>query len=96
MGALSRKTTLLVTHLVDFLSPFSSILLMQEGKILQAGSFHQLLASSKEFQDLVHAHKDLGGYKNHTEVSSSERTNATKEKINENYFKQQLKASVGD
>ncbi|KAK9094404.1 hypothetical protein Scep_025873 [Stephania cephalantha] len=94
MGALSRKTTLLVTHLVDFLSPFDSILVMQEGKILQAGPFHQLLASSKEFQDLVYAHKELGDSENQTEVSSSERTNATKGKINENYFNQQLKASV--
>ncbi|KAK9121647.1 hypothetical protein Syun_019264 [Stephania yunnanensis] len=70
MGALSRKTTLLVTHLVDFLSPFDSILVMQEGKILQAGPFHQLLASSKEFQDLVYAHKELGDSENQTELSS--------------------------
>ncbi|XP_062074489.1 ABC transporter C family member 10-like [Humulus lupulus] len=56
MGALSRKIVLLVTHQVDFLPAFNSILLMSGGKILKAAPYEQLLVSSKEFQHLVNAH----------------------------------------
>ncbi|ONK69820.1 uncharacterized protein A4U43_C05F27080 [Asparagus officinalis] len=58
MGALSEKTVLLVTHQVDFLPAFDSILLMSDGEILRAAPYQELLVSSKEFQELVHAHKD--------------------------------------
>ncbi|KAG0492112.1 hypothetical protein HPP92_005510 [Vanilla planifolia] len=58
-GALSSKTVLLVTHQVDFLPAFDSILLMSEGEILRAAPYHELMLSSKEFQDLVNAHKDM-------------------------------------
>ncbi|KAB1204955.1 ABC transporter C family member 10 [Morella rubra] len=58
LGALSEKTVLLVTHQVDFLPAFDSVLLMSDGKILQEGPYHGSVASSKEFQDLVNAHKE--------------------------------------
>ncbi|RZC91263.1 hypothetical protein C5167_027329 [Papaver somniferum] len=58
MGALSGKTVLLVTHQVDFLPTFDSVLLMSHGKIQQAGSFDMLMSSSQEFSDLANAHKD--------------------------------------
>nr|XP_029119695.1 ABC transporter C family member 10 [Elaeis guineensis] len=61
MGALSAKTVLLVTHQVDFLPAFDSILLMSNGEVLRAAPYHELLVSSKEFQDLVNAHKDTVG-----------------------------------
>ncbi|CBI22568.3 unnamed protein product, partial [Vitis vinifera] len=51
MRALSGKTVLLVTHQVDFLPAFGSVLLMSDGKILHAAPYHQLLTSSQEFQD---------------------------------------------
>ncbi|KAI0507967.1 hypothetical protein KFK09_014097 [Dendrobium nobile] len=57
-GALSSKTVLLVTHQVDFLPAFDSILLMSEGEVLRSAPYHELMVSSKEFQDLVNAHKD--------------------------------------
>ncbi|KAL5080702.1 hypothetical protein RYX36_009123, partial [Vicia faba] len=57
MEGLKGKTVLLVTHQVEFLPAFDSVLLMSDGVILQAGPYHQLLTTSQEFQDLVNAHK---------------------------------------
>ncbi|KAJ4748881.1 ABC transporter C family member 10 [Rhynchospora pubera] len=61
MGALANKTVLLVTHQVDFLPTFDRVLLMSDGEILRSGPFHELFTSCKEFQDLVHAHKETVG-----------------------------------
>ncbi|KAK2664216.1 hypothetical protein Ddye_002790 [Dipteronia dyeriana] len=58
MEALSGKTVLLVTHQVDFLPAFDSLLLLLEGKIIQHTTYDQLLATSREFQDLVNVHKE--------------------------------------
>nr|BAX25130.1 MRP-like ABC transporter -like [Oryza brachyantha] len=58
MGALSDKTVLLVTHQVDFLPVFDSILIISDGEIVRSGLYQDLLAHSQEFQDLVNAHKD--------------------------------------
>ncbi|WMV55483.1 hypothetical protein MTR67_048868 [Solanum verrucosum] len=57
MGALSGKTVLLVTHQVEFLPAFDSILLISSGKIMKSGTFDELLSKSKEFHDLVNAQK---------------------------------------
>ncbi|KAM7529153.1 hypothetical protein LguiB_032563 [Lonicera macranthoides] len=69
MGALAGKTVLLVTHQVDFLPAFDYVLLMAGGEILHAAPYHQLLASSQEFQDLVDAHKETAGSKNTADVT---------------------------
>ncbi|KAK1698208.1 hypothetical protein QYE76_014905 [Lolium multiflorum] len=61
MGALSDKTVLLVTHQVDFLPVFDSILLMSDGEVIHSGSYQTLLADCKEFKDLVNGHKDTSG-----------------------------------
>ncbi|KAF3341466.1 ABC transporter C family member 10-like isoform X1 [Carex littledalei] len=61
MGALANKTVLLVTHQVDFLPTFDRVMLMSEGEILRSAPFYELFASCKEFQDLVHAHKETVG-----------------------------------
>ncbi|KAK2420580.1 ABC transporter C family member [Trifolium repens] len=61
MEGLKGKTVLLVTHQVDFLPAFDFVLLMSDGAILQAGPYKELLASSKEFNDLVNAHKETAG-----------------------------------
>ncbi|KAM0856482.1 hypothetical protein ACQ4PT_049094 [Festuca glaucescens] len=61
MGALSDKTVLLVTHQVDFLPVFDSILLMSDGEVIRSGSYQTLLADCKEFKDLVNGHKDTSG-----------------------------------
>ncbi|GLJ25992.1 hypothetical protein SUGI_0498570 [Cryptomeria japonica] len=61
MEALSKKTVILVTHQVDFLPAFDTILVMLDGEIRQSGSYQELLASSEAFQELVNAHKDTMG-----------------------------------
>ncbi|KEH25776.1 ABC transporter family protein [Medicago truncatula] len=58
MDGLKGKTLVLVTHQVDFLPEFDSVLLMSDGVILQAGPYHQLLTTNKEFENLVNAHKE--------------------------------------
>lgn len=73
MGALSGKTVLLVTHQVDFLPDFDCVLFMLDGEILNAAPYHQLLASSKEFQELVNAHKETAGSERLSEATSSHR-----------------------
>ncbi|KAK2664214.1 hypothetical protein Ddye_002788 [Dipteronia dyeriana] len=70
MGALLGKTVLLVTHQVDFLPAFNSILLMAGGEILVAATYDKLLASTPEFQDLVNAHKNTAGPERHFESAS--------------------------
>ncbi|ONK66394.1 uncharacterized protein A4U43_C06F7390 [Asparagus officinalis] len=82
MGALSDKTVLLVTHQVDFLPAFNSILLMSDGEILQAAPYHKLLASSREFQDLVNAHKDAVGSEMLDQFVSHRKNKPAKREIN--------------
>lgn len=90
MGALSSKTVLLVTHQVDFLPVFNSILLMSDGEILLAAPYHELLASSKEFQNLVNAHKDAVGPERLDKVVSH-RSEASTREINGSYSYKQIK-----
>lgn len=55
-GALKDKTILLVTHQVDFLHNVDLILVMRDGKIVQAGKYNDLLESGTDFKALVVAH----------------------------------------
>uniref|UniRef100_A0A8I7BIC8 Uncharacterized protein n=1 Tax=Hordeum vulgare subsp. vulgare TaxID=112509 RepID=A0A8I7BIC8_HORVV len=61
MSALSDKTVLLVTHQVDFLPAFDTILLMSDGEVIRSAPYQDLLADCEEFQNLVSAHKDTIG-----------------------------------
>ncbi|EMS55529.1 ABC transporter C family member 8 [Triticum urartu] len=61
MGVLSDKTVLLVTHQVDFLPVFDSILLMSDGEVIRSAPYQDLLADCQEFKYLVNAHKDTVG-----------------------------------
>ncbi|KAL7189020.1 hypothetical protein ACSBR1_038815 [Camellia fascicularis] len=96
MGALSGKTVLLVTHQVDFLHAFDSVLLMSEGKILKAATYNQLLASSLEFQNLVNAHNDAAFSEKHGINGSQQRSKTPKEEIQKTYTKELLGEPVGD
>ncbi|XVF50927.1 hypothetical protein PTKIN_Ptkin04bG0142900 [Pterospermum kingtungense] len=96
MEALSGKAVLLVTHQVDFLPAFDSVLLMSDGEILQAAPYHHLLASSKEFQDLVSAHKETAGSGRVAEAKSSESHGRSTREIKKSYVENQFKASKGD
>lgn len=57
LGILSTKTILYVTHQVDFLPTADLILVMRDGKIVQAGSYSNILPSGPHFLELVGAHQ---------------------------------------
>eukprot|EP00268_Persea_americana_P045554 TRINITY_DN46491_c0_g2_i1.p1 TRINITY_DN46491_c0_g2~~TRINITY_DN46491_c0_g2_i1.p1 ORF type:complete len:1529 (-),score=224.10 TRINITY_DN46491_c0_g2_i1:305-4891(-) len=56
MGILKDKTLLYVTHQVEFLPAADLILVMQNGRIAQAGKFEDLLQQNIGFEVLVGAH----------------------------------------
>ncbi|PNX61656.1 ABC transporter C family member 8-like protein [Trifolium pratense] len=58
MTALREKTVILVTHQVEFLSEVDTILIMEGGKVIQSGSYENLLTAGTAFELLVSAHKD--------------------------------------
>ncbi|KAK9665352.1 hypothetical protein RND81_14G106700 [Saponaria officinalis] len=87
MEALYCKTVLLVTHQVDFLPAFHYCLLMSDGEILRAGPYNELLASSREFLDLVNAHKETAGTENVSEVSETGRLDNSAKEIRTNVEK---------
>ncbi|KAI3974841.1 hypothetical protein MKX01_004952 [Papaver californicum] len=93
MGALSGKTVLLVTHQVDFLRAFDSILLMSDGEIKQGDPYHVLLSSNQAFCDLVNTHKDTAGAETHVNILSPDKCVTSSEEI-ESYWVKQLKESV--
>ncbi|KAI5399161.1 ABC transporter C family member 10 [Lathyrus oleraceus] len=97
MEGLAGKTVLLVTHQVDFLPAFDFVLLMSDGKILQAASYHHLLTSSKDFQELVNAHKETAGSDRLVDVTSERNSSSAKE-IRKTYVEKekQFEAPEGD
>ncbi|XAR71674.1 Xenobiotic-transporting ATPase [Bertholletia excelsa] len=96
MGALSSKTVLLVTHQVDFLPAFDSVLLMLDGEILHVGPYHQLLSSSQEFQNLVHAHKETAEAEGLAELASSKKPKTGAKDIKNICTEKKSKSSGGD
>ncbi|TVU18536.1 hypothetical protein EJB05_34641 [Eragrostis curvula] len=99
MGALSDKTVLLVTHQVDFLPVFDSILLMSDGEIIHSAPYQDLLAHCPEFQSLVNAHKSTIGFSDPNNVAPHRATEiATKEKneIHGSRFRKTVKPSPAD
>ncbi|KAI6707127.1 hypothetical protein NL676_010089 [Syzygium grande] len=95
MKAVSGKTVLLVTHQVDFLPAFNSILLMSSGQIISTGSYDQLMASCQKFQDLVNVHNTTSGSGNQIGITSLGRPGYLKEEIQNIYIEEQLEASLG-
>jgi ATP-binding cassette subfamily C (CFTR/MRP) protein 2 len=69
---------------------------MSNGEVLQEGPYHLLLASSREFQDLVNAHKETASSERLTAVSSSHRHGTSSREIRKTYIEKQLKACKGD
>ncbi|XP_022715119.1 ABC transporter C family member 8-like [Durio zibethinus] len=57
MAALEKKTVILVTHQVEFLSEVDRILVMEGGNITQSGSYEELLMAGTAFERLVNAHR---------------------------------------
>ncbi|XP_004300848.1 PREDICTED: ABC transporter C family member 10-like isoform X1 [Fragaria vesca subsp. vesca] len=96
MGALAEKTVLLVTHQVDFLPAFNSILLMSSGKISRAAPYNELLASCQEFQDLVNAHNDTAGSERQVEYASTRKNKLAAKEIEKERTEVERKESSGD
>ena len=69
---------------------------MSNGEILQQAPYHQLLASSKVFQDLVNAHKETAGSESVAVVGSAHRRGTSSREIKNTYVEKQLKACEGD
>ncbi|XP_056698803.1 ABC transporter C family member 3 [Spinacia oleracea] len=58
LGLLESKTVIYVTHQVEFLPAADLILVMKNGRILQAGKYNDILASGTDFMELVGAHEE--------------------------------------
>ncbi|KAK7391292.1 hypothetical protein VNO78_19706 [Psophocarpus tetragonolobus] len=115
MEGLAGKTVLLVTHQVEFLPAFDSIVvvifcllklcmvviisvlkLMSDGEIKEAASYHFMLITSQEFQDLVNAHKETAGSHRLVDVTSSQKHSNSAREIRIAYKEQHYGASKGD
>ncbi|XP_010262474.1 PREDICTED: ABC transporter C family member 5 isoform X2 [Nelumbo nucifera] len=58
LTALATKTVIFVTHQVEFLPAADLILVLKEGRIIQAGKYEDLLQSGTDFNTLVSAHHE--------------------------------------
>ncbi|XP_029125607.1 ABC transporter C family member 10 isoform X2 [Cajanus cajan] len=96
MEGLKGKTVLLVTHQVDFLPAFDSVLFMSDGEILQQAPYHHILSSSQEFQDLVNAHKETSNSNQFVSVTSSQRNLTSDREITQAFMEKQFKATNRD
>lgn len=65
---------------------------MSNGEILQQAPYHQLLASSKVFQDLVNAHKETAGSERLAVASSAHKQGTSSREIKNTSVEKQLKA----
>ncbi|WOL09935.1 ABC transporter C family member 5-like isoform X1 [Canna indica] len=58
LTALASKTVVYVTHQVEFLPAADKILVLKEGRIIQAGKYEDLLQAGTDFNALVSAHHE--------------------------------------
>ncbi|KAM7261562.1 hypothetical protein ACFE04_020639 [Oxalis oulophora] len=58
LTALASKTVVFVTHQVEFLPTADLILVLREGRIIQAGKYDDLLQAGTDFRSLVSAHHE--------------------------------------
>ncbi|WOH01816.1 hypothetical protein DCAR_0521201 [Daucus carota subsp. sativus] len=58
MTALATKTVVYVTHQVEFLPAADLILVIKEGRVIQAGKYDELLQAGTDFDALVSAHHE--------------------------------------
>jgi ATP-binding cassette subfamily C (CFTR/MRP) protein 2 len=69
---------------------------MSNGEILHAAPYHQLLALSQEFQDLVNAHKETAGSDRLADVTAAEGHGTAARDIGKTYVEKHFKVSKGD
>ncbi|KAL2539145.1 ABC transporter C family member 8 [Abeliophyllum distichum] len=58
MTTLKKKTVVLVTHQIEFLTEVDNILVMEDGQVIQSGSYKELLMAGSTFEKLVQAHEN--------------------------------------
>ncbi|KAK4492454.1 hypothetical protein RD792_003263 [Penstemon davidsonii] len=58
LTALDTKTVVFVTHQVEFLPAADLILVLKEGRVIQAGKYDELLQAGTDFNTLVSAHHE--------------------------------------
>ncbi|CAL9108920.1 unnamed protein product [Musa textilis] len=58
LTALAGKTVIYVTHQVEFLPAADKILVLKDGRIIQAGKYEDLLQAGTDFNALVSAHHE--------------------------------------
>ncbi|KAG5514660.1 hypothetical protein RHGRI_035904 [Rhododendron griersonianum] len=73
--ALAAKTVIFVSHQVEFLPAADLILVLKEGRIIQAGKYDDLLQAGTDFKTLVSAH--------HEAIESMDIPNHSSEKSDE-------------
>lgn len=61
---------------------------MSDGEILCAAPYSKLLDSSKEFQDLIHAHKETAGSEGLSEMTEARTSEASSKEIRKSYTEQ--------
>lgn len=71
---------------------------MSDGEILQCAPYSQLLESSKEFQNLIHAHRETAGSERLSEVTSSQKGDkASTKEIRKTYSEKKATTTpIGD
>lgn len=77
LTALAGKTVVFVTHQVEFLPAADMILVLKEGRIIEAGKYDDLLQAGTDFSSLVSAHNEAieaMDIPNHSSEDSDEQT----------------------
>ncbi|KAF7151542.1 hypothetical protein RHSIM_Rhsim02G0240000 [Rhododendron simsii] len=82
-------------HSTPFWLGFENFTLLSEGKIVEAATYDQMLASSQQFQNLVNAHKVTSGSELQSEYGFQKRK-SPKEEIQKIYTDQHQRESLGD
>lgn len=72
LTALASKTVIYVTHQIEFLPSADLILVLKEGRIIQAGKYDDLLQAGTDFNALVSAHHEAIGTMDISTNSSDE------------------------
>lgn len=70
--------------------------LMSDGEILEAAPYHRLLSSSKEFKNLVNAHKETAGSDKFVNVTSAKRHPTSAGEITQAFMKKQFNVAQTD
>jgi ABC-type multidrug transport system ATPase subunit len=71
LGALSGKTRILVTHALHFLPHVDNIILMEDGRITETGTYAELKANGKSFARLI---REFGSEDQHSQQVEDEQT----------------------